>query len=282
MPDVATSILVDDLVFPEGPRWHDGKLWFSDMHAHWVMTADLAGRLERVVEVPNTPSGLGWLPDGRLLVVSIEDSRLLRLEAAGLVEHADLAPLERGVCNDMVVDRRGYAYVGAPGFGFARGEEYQPGAVILVTPAGESRVVAEEMLFPNGSIITADSATLVVAETRAARLTAFDLLPDGGLGRRRVWAAVDGMTPDGICLDAEGAVWVASPMSGEVLRVAEGGRVTHRLHPSQRPYACMLGGAARRTLFVLTATSHSPTKVHAARSGRIEVVEVGVPGAGLP
>ena len=138
------------------------------------------------------------------------------------------------------------------------------------------------MLFPNGSVVTPDGATLIVAETRAARLTAFDILPDGGLGRRRVWAAVDGMTPDGICLDAEGAMWVASPMSGEVLRVREGGEVADRVRPSQRPYACALGGARGRTLFVLTAQSHSPTKVRAQQSGRIETVEVEVPGVGSP
>ena len=278
----ATSVLIDGLCFGEGPRWHDGKLWFSDVHAHWVMTVDAEGRLARVVEVPSAPSGLGWLPDGRLLVVSTQDRRLLRLDATGLTEFADLGPLERGICNDMVVDARGYAYVGGMGFGFARGEEYRPGAVLLVTPTGEARVAAEEMLFPNGSVVTPDGATLIVAETRAARLTAFDILPDGGLGRRRVWAAVDGMTPDGICLDAEGAVWVASPMSGEVLRVREGGEVADRVRPSQRPYACALGGARGRTLFVPTAQSHSPTKVCALQSGRIETVEVEVSGVGSP
>jgi sugar lactone lactonase YvrE len=278
----ATSILLDGLCFGEGPRWHDGQLYFSDIHAHWVMTVDAAGTPTRVAEVANAPSGLGWLPDGRLLVVSMDDSRLLRLEVTTLIEHADLAPLGRGVCNDMVVDARGYAYVGGMGFGFARGEEYRPGAIIMITPTGEARVVAEDLLFPNGSVVTSDGATLIVAETRAARLTAFDLLPDGGLEHRRVWAAVDGTTPDGMCLDAEGAVWVASPMSGEVLRVHEGGRVSDRLRPSRRPYACTLGGPDGRTLFVFTAESHSPTKVRALRSGRLETTRVDVPAGGSP
>ena len=162
------------------------------------MSVDTNGRLARVAEVPSAPSGLGWLPDGRMLVVSMQDCRLLRLEPIGLVEHADLGQLGRGVCNDMVVDVSGRAYVGRMGFGFARGEEPRPGAIILVTAAGEARVVAEEMLFPNGSVVTPDGATLIVAETRAARLTAFDILPDGALARRRLWAAVDDMTPDGI------------------------------------------------------------------------------------
>jgi sugar lactone lactonase YvrE len=278
----ATTVLIDQLVFPEGPRWHEGKLWFSDMHDGWVMRVNTSGVLERMVEVPNTPSGLGWLPDGRLLVVSMRDRRLLRLDAHGLHEAADLSDLESGACNDMVVDARGHAYVGAVGLGFTRGESPRPGAILLVPPAGPPRVAAPDIAFPNGSVITPDGATLIVAESTAARLSAFDLLPDGALVRRRVWAAVEGMTPDGICLDAEGAVWVASPLGGEVLRVLEGGRVTHRLHASQRPYACMLGGAERRTLFVLTAPSHSPNKTRALRSGRIEVVDVEVAGAGWP
>jgi sugar lactone lactonase YvrE len=278
----ATTVLVDQLVFPEGPRWHGGKLWFSDMHAGWVMSVDPAGVLERVVEVPNNPSGLGWLPDGRLLVVSMRDRRLLRLDADGLHEAADMSALESGACNDMVVDGFGRAYVGGVGLGFTRGETQRPGSVLLVRPGEAPRVAAADVEFPNGSVVTPDGATLIVAETTAARLTAFDILPDGGLTRRRVWAAVDGMTPDGICLDEEGAVWVASPFGGEVLRVLEGGRVTHRLQASQRPYACMLGGEQRRTLFVLTASSHSPNKTRAARSGRIETVTVDVGGAGWP
>jgi sugar lactone lactonase YvrE len=278
----ATAVLVDQLVFPEGPRWHEGKLWFSDMHDSWVMTVDAAAVLERVVEVPNYPSGLGWLPDGRLLVVSMRDRRLLRLDADGLHETADLSALESGACNDMVVDARGRAYVGAVGLGFTPGETLRPGAILLVPPDGRPRVAASDVTFPNGSVLTPDGATLIVAETAASRLTAFDVLPDGGLAQRRVWAAVEGMSPDGICLDAEGAIWVASPLSGDVLRVLEGGRVSHRLQASQRAYACMLGGTERRTLFVLTAPSHSPRKTRALRSGRIETVEVEVPGAGLP
>lgn len=277
-----TRVLLDGLVFGEGPRWHDGQLWFSDMHAHRVMTVNLDGKTETVAEVPGQPSGLGWLPDGRLLVVSMTDRRLLRLDPDGLTEAADLRELASYHCNDMVVDRQGRAYIGNFGFDFIAQQPFAPAEIVLVTPDGNARVVADEMAFPNGSVITPDGRTLIVGETYSARLTAFDIKPDGSLTGRRVWAQLEQAVPDGICLDAEGAIWVASPMSAEVLRVREGGEVTHRIKVSTQAYACMLGGPERRTLFVLTAETTNPDEARAKKSGRVETVEVDIPGAGLP
>jgi len=278
-----TKVLLDGLMFGEGPRWHDGKLWFSDMHAQRVMTVDLDGKADTVVEVPGWPSGLGWLPDGRLLVVSMTDRRLLRLDPDGLVEVADLRELASYHCNDMVVDQQGRAYIGNFGFDIAAQPfAPAPAEIILVTPDGDARVVADDMAFPNGTVITPDGRALIVGETWGARLTAFDIEPDGCLTRRRVWAQLEQAVPDGMCLDAEGAVWVASPTSAEVLRVREGGEVTHRIKVSTQAYACMLGGPERRTLFVLTAETSQPEEARAKARGRVDIVEVDVAGAGLP
>jgi sugar lactone lactonase YvrE len=275
-----TTVLLDGLMFGESPRWHEGRLWFSDMLACQVMTVDLSGRTETIVRVPGLPSGLGWLPDGRLLVVSMTDRRLLRFESGGLVEVADLSKLASYHCNDMVVDRQGRAYIGHFGFDYYS-QPFAPAEVILVTPDGSARVVAEQMAFPNGSIITPDGRTLIVAETFGGCLTAFDIQSDGSLAGRRIWASTSPAIPDGICLDAEGAVWVASP-TGEVLRIQEGGQVADRISLSRPAFACMLGGTDLRTLFVMTAKSDSPDEVRAESSGRVEIVEVDVPGAGLP
>jgi len=277
-----TTILAEGFLFPEGPRWHEGKLWVSDMQSRWVTTVDLQGKTEKIVEVPGSPSGLGWLPDGRLLVVSMTDRRLLRLDGEGLSEVADLSRLASFHCNDMVVDRRGRAYIGNFGFDFAAGAPVSPAEIVLVTPEGQARVVSDGLMFPNGTVITPDGQTLIVAETFGHRLTAFDLEPDGGLSHRRVWADLEGAFPDGICLDAEGAIWVAAPEPGEVRCIREGGLVTHRVKVSTRPYACMLGGSERRTLLVCTAESAVPGRGRGRTGGRIEIVEVEVPGGGLP
>jgi sugar lactone lactonase YvrE len=272
---IEAAILAEGFSFPEGPRWHEGKIWISDMHACWVLTIDLNGKTEKIIEVPESPSGLGWLPDGRLLVVSMMDRRLLRLDPEGLKEVADLSRLASYHCNDMVVDAQGRAYIGNFGFDFAANAAKKPAEIILVTPDGQARRVIDDLFFPNGTVITPDGRTLIVAETFGHRLTAFDIKPDGSLSKRRTWADLKGHYPDGICLDAEGAIWVASPYPGEVLRVRKGGTITHRVNVSTKPYACMLGGPDRRTLIVCTAGS-------SIASGRIEVVEVEVPGAGLP
>jgi sugar lactone lactonase YvrE len=277
-----TTILLDRLMFPEGPRWHDDKLWFSDMQGLHVMTVDLAGNGEKIVKVKGSPSGLGWLPDGRLLVVSMIDRRLLRLDRIGLVEIADLRKLASFHCNDRVVDKQGRAYIGNFGFDLAAKAPLKPAEIVLVTAAGDMRVVAQDLLFPNGTVITPDDRTLIVAETWGNRLTAFDINRDGSLENRRIWAKLEEVYPDGICLDAEGGVWVAAPYPGEVVRVQEGGNITHRLNVSARPYACMLGGPNRCTLFVCTAESHNPDEVRLKPGGKIETVQVEVPGAGLP
>jgi sugar lactone lactonase YvrE len=277
-----TSVLAEGFLFPEGPRWHEGKLWFSDMQSRWVQTVDLDGQVESIVEVPGSPSGLGWLPDSRLLVVSMTGRRLLRLDPEGLAEAADLSLLASYHCNDMVVDRLGRAYIGNFGFDFAAGAPVSPAELILVTPEGRARVVADGLIFPNGMVITPDGATLIVAETFGRRLTAFTVQPDGALIDRRVWADLAGAFPDGICLDAEGAVWVAAPEPGQVKRVLVGGTITHRVQVSTRPYACMLGGPKRRTLFVCTAESSVAGRGRRGIGGRLEMVEVDVPGDGLP
>jgi sugar lactone lactonase YvrE len=280
--DAKTSVLLDDLCFPEGPRWHAGRLWFSDMHALLVKTVDLEGRAEVRVEVDGQPSGLGWLPDGRLLVVSMTDRRLLRLDPDGLVLHADLSGLAAHDCNDMVTDAQGRSYVGNFGFDIHANAPQQAADLVLVSAHGEARTVAGDLLFPNGTVITPDGRTLVVGESFAGRLTAFDVAEDGSLDNRRVWAQLEGAVPDGICLDAEGAIWVASPLGNEVLRVEEGGNVSQRITCTTNTIACMLGGPQRRHLFVCTSSTIEPEACRQQRPGRIEVTEVDVPGAGLP
>jgi sugar lactone lactonase YvrE len=282
MPLVKLETLLAGLVFGEGPRWHDGRLWLSDMHAHTVLTVDLDGKREDVLHVPGQPSGLGWLPDGRLLVVSMTDRKLLRRDGDTLALHADLSGLARFHCNDMVVDAHGRAFVGNFGFDLDAGAKPCPTELIRVDPDGRAAVAASEMRFPNGSVITPDGTTLIVGESFATCLTAFTIGADGSLSGRREWAKLERATPDGICLDAENAVWVASPPSHEVLRVREGGEVVQRIPVGRPAIACMLGGPDRRTLFVLSADSFRAEEALQKRSARVEVTRVDVPGAGLP
>ncbi len=276
-------IVATDVAFGEGPRWHDGALWWSDMHGGTVNRI-VGGQVETVCEVPTRPSGLGWLPDGRMLVVSMTDKRVLRREPDGtLVTHADLSGLVPRRCNDMTVDAQGRAYVGNFGFELDGEEEPRPTVLVRVDPDGSARVVADDLLFPNGSVITPNGRTFIVGETWGARLTAFDIRPDGALANRRVWAAfTDRAVPDGICLDAEGAVWIASPTTHACLRVREGGEILERIDVGRGAFACMLGGEDRRTLYVCTADSHNPERQRAERNGRIEAFQVSTPGAGLP
>jgi sugar lactone lactonase YvrE len=275
--------LLDGLCFGEGPRWHDGRLWLSDMHGHTVLTVDLDGKREDVAHVPEKPSGLGWLPDGRLLVVSMDDRRLLRREPGGrLVTHADLSGFTSQPCNDMVVDAAGRAFVGNFGFDLHAREKPRATCLVRVDPDGRASVAAEEMRFPNGSVITPDGRTLIVGESFGGCLTAFTIGADGALSGRREWAKLEGAVPDGICLDAENAVWVASPVSHEVLRVREGGAVAERIPVGRMAIACMLGGPDRRTLFVLTADVLEPAECAVRRSARVEIARVDVPGAGFP
>lgn len=277
------KLLLDGLVFAEGPRWHDGRLWFSDMHAREVVAVDESGRRETVAHVPGSPSGLGWLPDGRMLVVSMEDRRLLRMQDGRLVEHADLSKLAPFHCNDMVVDGNGNAFVGNFGFDLHGGKPTRETCLIHVAPDGSARVAAEDMCFPNGAVVTPDGDTLIVAESFGQRLTAFDLAADGALTNRRVFAALD-FYPDGIALDAEGCVWCAFPISpGSFRRVAAGGRVVQQIDvPDRAAFACALGGADRRTLFLLEARDSSPHANLERGNARIRTVRVETPGAGLP
>ena len=277
-----TKILLDGLFFPEGPRWHGEKLWFSDMQGLHVMTVDLNGNAEKIVEVKASPSGLGWLPDGRLLVVSMTDRRLLRLDPIGLVEIANLKNMASFHCNDMVVDKKGRAYIGNFGFDLSAKDSVKPAEIVMVTPDGNACVVAEELFFPNGIVITPDDQTLIVAETWGNCLTAFDIESDGTLKNRRTWAKLKDVYVDGICIDSDGAIWMAAPHPGEVMRVREGGNITHRLTVTTKPYACMLGGPDGRTLFVCTAESFIPDEVLAKPNGKIEIIEVETPGTGLP
>jgi sugar lactone lactonase YvrE len=270
-----TEVLIEGLKFPESPRWHDDKLWFVDMEGHKVMTVDLDGNTETIIELPNSVSGLGWLPDNRLLIVSVEDCRLLRLDPEGVTEVIDLNRFGTVFLNDMVVDKKGRAYVGNFGFDYFNEKPFAPTKLILVYPNGEAKVVADNMAFPNGTVITPDDKTLIIAETFAAQLTAFDILEDGSLTKRRVWANLKSLVPDGICLDAEEGIWLAAPGRKRVVRVLEGGQITHIVRVENDAYACMLGGPDRKTLFVATSK-------HSRDAGRIEFVEVDIPGAGLP
>jgi sugar lactone lactonase YvrE len=274
--------LLEGLTFPEAPRWHEGRLWCSDFYSHRVLAVDERGHAETIVRVPQQPSGLGWTPAGTLRVVSMLDRRLLALEDGALRTVADLSALAGGPCNDMVLDATGRAYVGNFGFDRSAGEPERPAALVRVDADGRVTRVADDLHFPNGTVLTPDGRTLIVAETYAGRLTAFDVHPDGALAGRRVFAQIDDCRPDGICLDAEGAVWVADPGGCRLLRVFEGGRIAHALPlAGRRPYACMLGGADRRTLYVCTSTGSGPAMADKT-DGRIEFMRVDVPGAGLP
>jgi sugar lactone lactonase YvrE len=279
MPDLHT--LVTGLVMGEAPRWHDDRLWFSDMGAREVITADLAGTTEVVARVPTL--GLGFLPDGRLLIVSMRDGLLLRREPDGsLVTHADLTGLARHPWNDLVVDGQGNAYVNNIGFDFPGGE-FVPGIVALVTRDGAARQVADGLAFPNGMAVTPDNATLIVAESYGARLTAFDIAADGSLSSRRVWAELPDGHPDGICLDAEGAVWYSDVPARRCVRVREGGEVLQTIDLDRGCFACALGGADRRTLFMMAAEWHSSGNMtDRARTGQVLTAEAPAPGAGWP
>ena len=276
-------LLIEGVVFGEGPRWHDGRLWFSDMHAYHVDTVDMDGRRETIVTVPEKPSGLGWLPDGRLLVVSMNDRRLLRLENGTLVEHADLSALAPATCNDMVVDGQGRAYVGNFGFDMFAGAEARTATLVRVDPDGTATIAADDLAFPNGTVITPDGRTLIVGESRGRRLTAFEIAADGSLSNRRVWADI-GQVPDGCAMDAEGCVWVAVPRDpGKFIRVAEGGAILDEVDAGGlMGIACALGGPDGRTLFLLESRTTDPAKITGPDNGRIRMVEVEVPRAGWP
>ena len=283
-----TEVLIEGLTFTEGPRWRDGRLYFSDFFTHRVLAVDTKGNMETIVETPQQPSGLGWSPDGSMLIVSMNDKKLLSFSNGELSEVANLSQLATHFCNDMVVDKKGNAYVGNFGFDLHAGEPIKPTNIILVRPGEEPCVVAENIFFPNGTVITPDDKTLIVGETFASCLTAFDINEDGTLANRRVWADLrsieEGYTPvpDGICLDAEGAIWVASPSTNDVIRVQEGGALLDKVEVDRGAFACMLGGENGNTLFISTANDSTEENCLKEKSARIEVIDVDVPRAGLP
>jgi len=280
---LTTKTLTSGFAFPECPRWHDGALFFSDRHDRRVVRLDIdTGAAETVVEVEGQASGLGWLPDGQLLVVSMVDRKVLRFDGRSLHEHGDLADVAPFHCNDMIVDASGRAYVGNFGSDFEAHEPLRNTVVARVDPDGSVHVAADDLAFPNGMVISPDGRTLIVAESAGARLSAFTIEADGALSGRRVYASLE-TAPDGICLDAEGAVWFAAPATSQCIRVREGGEVAARADVGEgHTYACVLGGPDRRTLFVCAAPTHVSAETVRLHEGRIEMVTVDVAGAGAP
>ena len=293
---MSTTVLRTGLFFGEGPRWHEGRLWYSDFYDHAVHAIDLDGNDERMLEVESQPSGLGWLPNGDLLVTSMLDRKLMRWDGVSLTVHADLGNHFTWHANDLLVDATGGAYIGNFGFdldvfleengveGIFADPDSLATVMCRVDPNGEVTVAANEMIFPNGMVITPDGKTIIVAETLALRLTAFDIAADGTLSNRRVWADLSSelAAPDGICLDAEGAVWIATALTPRLLRVGEGGVILDEIATTMNTYACMLGGPEGKHLFAMTAPSSDARVASASRNGAIEVVEVSVPHAGRP
>jgi sugar lactone lactonase YvrE len=288
------ELLVDGLDFGEGPRWHEGRLWYSDFYQRCIYAVSPDGEREAIhSDLPDRPSGLGWMPDGSLLIVSMTRRRVLRRAPDGKISvHADLGHIATFHCNDMVVDAAGGAYVGNFGFDLdaaiaARGvpdvlADHPAAKLAYVAPDGQTRIAAEDMHFPNGPVITPDGKTLILGETLAARLTAFDIGADGDLSNRRVWAPTSPAVPDGICLDAAGAIWVAIPIAPQCLRIAEGGEVLETIDTGQPCYACMLGGDDGKTLFMVTADSSDHAAAAGTQTGRILVATVDSPRAGRP
>jgi sugar lactone lactonase YvrE len=288
------AVVREGLGFGEGPRWHDGRLWYSDFYRHGIFSMAADGSDEVLEhEVPTQPSGLGWLPGGDLLCVSMTDQKVLRFHDGDVTTFADISEFCVFWANDMVVSPTGYSYVGNFGFdldarlaelGVERFMAEPPPSTNLVVlgPDGVIVQVVPDMDFPNGTVITPDGATLIIGETFGSKHTAFDIGADGTLANRRVWAPLEMAATDGMCLDAEGQIWFANALTHQCVRVAEGGEVTGTVHCSQRAFACMLGGDDRRTLFVMTAGSSDRFEIAERTEGRIEAVRVDVAGAGTP
>jgi sugar lactone lactonase YvrE len=273
------ELLTGGFVFAEGPRWHGDKLWLSDMHGESVWTVELSGQRELVVDLPGRrPSGLGFLPNGDLLIVSMLERQILRWNGSELGVHADVSDLIASGCNDMVVDGDGRAYVGS----------FPPpsspdGQIVLVEPDGTARLAADDVVFPNGTVITPDGMKLIVAESLGRRLTEFAISADGSLTDRRMYADCPGRGPDGICLDEEGAVWAAMPLARQFQRILPGGAIANSITVDERmAIACALGGPDRTTLFLLTANDHAPEALRGTRDSQIHIMTVPDAGAGLP
>jgi len=296
MPEL--QILMTGLAFPESPRWHDDRLWFSDWGTQEVVAVDLDGKSEAIVRVPTArpetrlnlggggqgPFSIDWLPDGRLLIVSGRDRLLLRRELDGsLATHADLTRLSDHPWNEITMDGRGNAYINGSGFDFVAGEKFAPGVVALVTSDGSARQVADGIAFPNGMAVTPDNSTLIVAESYGKRLTAFDIAADGSVSNRRVWADLDGGVPDGICIDADNAVWYGDVPNKRCVRVREGGELLQTINLDRGCFACTLGGADGRKLFLLATEWRRPAKTaDPAGTGQVLMVEAPAPAVGWP
>jgi sugar lactone lactonase YvrE len=278
------TVLVDGLAFAEGPRWHDGSLHLSDMHSHRVLRIDADDGAVTVVAEHDSPlSGIGWLPDGKLLVVAM-DGYVLRLEPSGLVVHADVRALAPHGVNDMIVHPDGWAWVGQFGYDRHAGATPAASGLIRVDPDGAASIAADDLMVANGMGITPDGATLVVAESAGRCITTFRIGHDGALSDRAVFAELP-YAPDGMCLDAEGAVWAACVTASRFARVREGGEIveTVEFEPPRRTVACVLGGADRRTLYMLTADTLGEAELsRELMTARVEQIRVDVPGAGLP
>jgi sugar lactone lactonase YvrE len=279
---VVPRVMLEGIAFPESPRWHDGRLWFSDWVAHQVIALDPDGGHEVITEVDAFPFSIDWLPDGPMLVTA--GQKLLRMESDGsLVTHADLGELWEHGLNEIVVDGRGNAFVNGPGFDLMRGGEFAPGVVALLRPDGSSEIGAEEVAFPNGMTIVPDGSTLIVADSYGNELIAFDVADSGTLSNRRTWADLGEGVPDGLCTDAEGAVWYADVPNRRCVRVAEGGEVLQTVEHDRGCFACMLGGADGNTLFIAAHEWNGPERIGTGpRSGQILAVEAPTPHAGHP
>jgi sugar lactone lactonase YvrE len=288
-----TQVLIGGIYFGEGPRWHDGRLWFSDFYAFAVKSVSLAGDLRTEFEIDDRPSGLGWMPDGSMLIVSMTKRQVLRRSVDGKMSvHADLSGVAGFHCNDMVVDATGRAYVGNFGFDLdaemmARGvesviAEHPTAKLACISPTGEVSVAANDMHFPNGSVITPDGKNLIVGETLGGMLSSFDINTDGTLTNRTEWAATWPRVPDGICLDAKGNIWIANPIAPECALISRGGEVLEVIDTENNCYACMLGGDDGRTLFMLTAKSSIAEEAAAHQEGKILIATVDTPHGGRP
>ena len=277
--------LMTGIMFGEQPRWHEDRLWFSDWGPPEVIAVDVEGNSEVILQAPSFPCCVDWLRDGRLLLVSARDGLLLRREPDGsLVTHANLTGVsDPPPGNELVVDGRGNAYVNGPGFDMMAGAEFAPGGVALVTPDGSARQVADAIAFPNGMLVTPDNSTLIVADSYGKCLTAFDIAADGSLSNRRVWADLGDGAPDGICLDAEGAVWYGDVPNQRCVRVGEGGEVLQTVELDRGCFACALGGADRRTLFMMATEWRGPEHMlQGPRTGQVLSIEAPAPGVGWP
>jgi len=269
-----TTTLADALMFPEAPRWHNGTLWFTDQHARKVIRMHPDGELHTMVETPDLPGGLGWLPDGTPLVVMMTQRRIFRIENGTLREYADLSQLASFHCNDMLVDAQGRCWVGNFGYDLHGGEAIKPAEIILIPPGQTARIVADDVIFPNGMAITPDNRTLIVAETFAARIRAFTISANGQLDKPTLWADLDDGFPDGLCLAQDGSLWVAIPNIGEVLQLEPSGKILTRITTRGRPYACMLDDDNRK-IYITSSETDDPDEARRLRSGRIEVATIG-------